>query len=292
MPETSRDLCDLEFVDVGMHGSGEVLRDELVGAAVFADERGLPGEEVGDAHLLPARPLELVSGADGAVAGGHVLPAVDVLAPVVEAPGFVEGVGGAELLLEVIDEADEDVVVGGVVGVGFVVDLPADDGGVVAVVLDHVADEALGVVAIDGAVDVHVLAHAVEGFGAAKRAGEDFGMRVVQPGGDGVGGRAHDDLDAGLAHGIDDAVHPGVFEVAVFRLPEAPGGFAHAHDGEAGLLHQGDVFVEALVGVVFAVVGGAVKDGGEVRRLREAGARLRRAQKEASEQEIDATKSF
>ena len=93
-----------------MHGSGEVLRDELVGAAVFADQSGLPGEKVGDAHLLPARPLQLVSGADGAVAGGHVFPAVDVLAPVVESPGFVEVVGGAELLLEVIDEANEDVV--------------------------------------------------------------------------------------------------------------------------------------------------------------------------------------
>ena len=63
-------------------------------------------------------------------------------------------------------------------------------------------------------------------------------MLVVQPSRDGVSGGAHDDLDPGLAHGIDDAVHPGVFEVAVFRLPEAPGGLAHADDGDAGLLHQ------------------------------------------------------
>ncbi len=70
-------------------------------------------------------------------------------------------------------------------------------------------------------------------------------MGCVHPGGNGVGGRAHDDFDAGLAHGVDDAIHPGVFEVAVFGLPEAPGGFAHADDGDAGLLHEGDVFFEA-----------------------------------------------
>jgi hypothetical protein len=63
---------------------------------------------------------------------------------------------------------------------------------------------------------------------------EDFGVLVRHPGGDGIGGRAEDDLDAGLAHGVDDAVHPGVFEAAVFGLPEAPGGLAHADDVEAG----------------------------------------------------------
>ncbi len=99
-------LGDLDFVDVGVHHGAEVLGDELIGAAICADQRGLPGEEVGDAHLLPARPLQLVAGAGGAVAGGHVFPVVDVLAPVVEEPGFVERVGGAELLLEVVDEAE------------------------------------------------------------------------------------------------------------------------------------------------------------------------------------------
>jgi hypothetical protein len=86
---------------------------------------------------------------------------------------------------------------------------------------------------------------------------------------DGVGGRAHDDLDARLAHGIDDAVHPGVFEIAVFGLPQAPGRLAHADDGDARGLHQRDVFVEALVGHVFVVVGCAVEDVGEGRIRRD-----------------------
>jgi hypothetical protein len=100
---------------------------------------------------------------------------------------------------------------------------------------------------------------------------ENLGVGVDHPCGDGVGGRAHDDLDAGVAHGVDDAVHPGVFEVAVFGLPEAPGGLAHADDADAGFLHQGDVFSETFgwavlvvgrrrPGHVFVVVGRAVED--------------------------------
>src|SRR5260370_1772854 len=94
----------LKLVDVAAHGTTEVLRNKLIGTAVFADERGLPVEVVGDPHLLPARPLQFVTSTDRAVAGGHVLPTVDVLAPVVETPGFVEVVAGAKLLLQVIDD--------------------------------------------------------------------------------------------------------------------------------------------------------------------------------------------
>ena len=93
-------------------------------------------------------------------------------------------------------------------------------------------------------------------------------MRLGHPGGDGVGGRAHDDLDAGLAHGVDDAVHPGVLEVAVGGLPEAPGGLAHAHYADAGVFHQGDVFLETaglqVGGHVLVVVGGAVENIGMI----------------------------
>jgi hypothetical protein len=75
---------------------------------------------------------------------------VQVLAPVVEEPGFAERFGRDELLFEVMLEADEDVGIGGVVAAGLVVELPADDGGVVFVVGDDVADEALGVEAVGG----------------------------------------------------------------------------------------------------------------------------------------------
>ena len=103
-----------------------------------------------------------------------------------------------------------------------------------------------------------------DGVGALV-AREDFGVGVDHPGGHGVGGSAQDDLDAGLAHGVDDRVHPGVFKVAVLRLPEAPGGLAHADDVDAGGFHQGNVFFQAgglISWHVLVVVGRAVKDGG------------------------------
>ena len=259
------------FVDVALHHAAVVGGDKLARRGTFAHQRGLPVEEVRDAHLAPARPLQLVAGALRSVAGGQVLPGVQVLAPVVQEPGFAEGFGCAELLLQVVLEADEDVAIGGVVAGGFIVELPADDGGVVFIVRDDVADEPLGVEAVSGRIGVHVLPHAVgAGHGRAavgtESIREDLRVLVGHPRGNGIGGRAEDDLDAGLAHGVDDAVHPGVVEVAVFGLPQAPGGLAHAHDVEARGLHQGDIFVETgglVTGHVLVVVSDAVEHSGE-----------------------------
>ena len=82
--------------------------------------------------------------------------------------------------------------------------------------------------------------------------------------------RAENHLDAGLAHRVDDVVHPRVFESAVFRLPQAPRRLAHAHDVQARGLHQGDVFVEPRIlipGHVLVVVGRAVQHGWKIQRL-------------------------
>ena len=70
-------------------------------------------------------------------------------------------------------------------------------------------------------------------------------MLVGHPCGNGIGGRAEDHLDAGLAHGVDDAIHPRIVELAVFGLPQAPGGLAHADHVQARGLHQGNVLVQA-----------------------------------------------
>src|SRR5258708_16054856 len=93
-------LCDLWLVDVEAHHGAEVLRDELIGPAMCAHERGLPGEKVGDAILLKTRPLQLVAGASGIVAGGHVGPVIHVLSPVVQEPSLVQRLSAAELLLQ------------------------------------------------------------------------------------------------------------------------------------------------------------------------------------------------
>ncbi len=154
-------LGDGFFVDVALHHAAVVGGDELPGAGAFADQRGLPVEKVSHAHLAPARPLQLVAGGDGAVALGQIFPGVQVLAPVVEEPCLAQGFGSDEFLFEIVLEADEDIGIGGVVAGGFVVELPADHGGIVFVVGDDVADEALGIEAIGRRVGIHVLADAV-----------------------------------------------------------------------------------------------------------------------------------
>ena len=259
------------FVDVALHHAAIVGGDKLARRGALAHQPGLPVEEVGHAHLAPARPLQFVAGALRALAGGQVFPGVQVLAPVVQEPGFAEGLRRAEFLFEVVLEADEDVAIGGVVAGGFIVELPADDGGVVFIVRDDVADEPLGVEAVSGRIGVHVLPHAVgAGHGRAavgtESIREDLRVLMGHPHRDGIRGRAEDDLDAGLAHSVDDAIHPPIVEVAVFGLPQAPGGLAHAHDVEARGLHQGDIFVETgglVTGHVLVVVSDAVEHSGE-----------------------------
>ena len=257
-------LRDGGFVDVAVQCAGEIVRDELARARAFTHELRLPVQEVRHAHLAPARPFQLVARALGAVRAGQVRPRMQVLAPVVQEPCAAEVFRRAEFLFQVVLEADEDVVVGGAVAGRLVVDLPADHVRVVLVVRDDAADQALRVEAVGGGIRIHVLAHAVRVLRAVEFRRQDFRMLARHPRGDRIRGRAHDDLDAGLAHCVDDAVHPRRVEAAVLRLPQAPRRFAQAHDVEAGRLDHLDVLVQPLVGHVFVIVRGAVQDGREV----------------------------
>ncbi len=187
---------------------------------------------------------------------------------------MAESFGRYEFLFEVMLESDEDIGIGGVVASGLVIELPADDRGVVLVMRDDVANQALCVEAVSGRVGVHVLAHAIGAchgltaeHAARETAGEDLGVLMRHPGWNRISGCAENYLDAVLAHGVDDVVHPCVVKAAVFGFPEAPGGFAHAHDVESGSFHQRDVFVEPrglIPGHVFVVVRNAVEDGWEI----------------------------
>ena len=62
-----------------------------------------------------------------------------------------------------------------------------------------------------------------------------------------VSRRAQDDLDPRLVHAVENALHPVELKLAVARLPTAPCGFPHPDHGDAGLLHQLDVFVQPIV---------------------------------------------
>ena len=92
------------------------MRNELIGPAVCANQRGLPSKKVGDAILFEAGPLQLVAGAGGVVARRHVVPVVYVLSPIVQEPRFVERVGRTKLLLQPLDKFAKDLRVRSSIG--------------------------------------------------------------------------------------------------------------------------------------------------------------------------------
>jgi hypothetical protein len=181
-------------------------------------------------------------------------------------------------------EANEDIRVGGIVATGFVVELPSNDSRIVFVMGNDVTNQPLGIEPVCGRICVHVLPQAVGARNGLARQtcrgdalGENLRMLVRHPCGNGIRGRAEDDLDSGLAHRVHNAVHPCILKSAVLGLPQAPGGFAHANDVQAGSLHQGNVFVEprSLAAghvpprhVLVVVAACAVEHGGEARRMR------------------------
>jgi hypothetical protein len=120
---------------------------------------------------------------------------------------------------QIFGEADLHVEVGGAGGGSFVVDLIADDGGIVFVVLENFADHALAVEAIGGIGEVGILAQAVVKILAAEPGDDDLGMLLIHPRGNGVGRRAQDHFNSGGVHFLDNAIHPRVFETSIFRLP-------------------------------------------------------------------------
>ena len=252
---------DIELIDIGTGGAAEILGDELIGTKLLADERGLPGEEAGGQGVLVAVPLQFPARIQNAAARGKLAPVVQALAPVDQSPDPVEAFDGRELFPQVGGETSLHIGSGGAVGSRLVIDLVTDDGGVVAVVFGNFANDPLGIAQKIRVGDVHVLAQTVSGLAAIDARHQDLGMLLEHPGWNRVSGRAEDDADMGAGKPFDDAVHPGEFEAPVLGLPEAPGGFADADHVDAGLTHQRDVLLEAVLWHVLFVEGNAVEEG-------------------------------
>ena len=144
--------------------------------------------------------------------------------------------------------------------VELVVDLPADDVGIVLEVLGHLLDDALGKAAVDGRV-VAVLAAGLVVDGAAIRIDrQHLGISAGQPLGRSGGGRAQDGLDAVARQDGDGAVEQAEVEGALLGLHQVPGEFAHAHDVDAGILHQARIPVPVAFGPLLGVVGDAEQE--------------------------------
>ncbi len=267
-------MRDLE--EVGVRGeAGEIVGDELVRPLELTDDPGLPGQEIGDDLLLEPFPFELIARVEDAVAGRQVLEIRDILSPIVQAPGFVQGGGSAEYLLDAPAEHGLDMRIGGPRGMGLVIELIADDGRMVLESGDKPADDALGVKTICRMGEVGHLPEAVSVAGRVDRLHLDLGMLLKEPGGYGIGRGAQDDLDTGLVQAVDDPLEPGEIELAVARLHHAPGGFTQAHEIDPGFFHEPDVLFEPVIRHVFEVVRGAVEDRFEAGRRRRGRSRCR-----------------
>ena len=265
-------LGRLEVVDGGLDPEGvaaplvvEVLGDELVLAAVLVHDSALPQEEVGDQRAAE----EVEGGGQRAVDRlGEVrelLPGVDPVGPVVQAVGGIEGVKvPVKALLEPVDEGTLDVRVVGVVVLGLVVQLEADDVVPRGGVGHERADGLLAVVAVGRGGDVHVLARAVLVRGPMGVDAHDLGVTGGEPGGYRGGGGADDDVQAVGGRGIDRTVDVGEVEDAGGGVPGAPGELGDADGGEAGLDHHLHVALEAVLACrgrgVLVVVGRAEQE--------------------------------
>jgi hypothetical protein len=155
-----------------------------------------------------------------------------------------------------IDEALEDAVVVQQFVARLVVDLEADDRGVIGVPAHDLPDDPLGVEPEGRMGEVDLLPRAPGDPLPGLALTRDLGILPGQPRRYGVGGRAQQDRDPAFVRAVQDGLQPVEVEASVLRLPRRPDGFADADDREVRLRHEVEVGLEAFLGLVFVVVGG------------------------------------
>ena len=193
---------------------------------------------------------------------------VHALRPEGGAPGVVDSVDGAVLLLAPLLEGALGVfgIVEVVVAAVLVAHMPRDHIGVVLVVLGHLAAQVERVVKEDRAGGAPVLAGTGLADVAAVVDPEDLRVGLGHPHRRGCGAGGEIDGDAGLAELVDDAVEPIEVVHAFFGLKLGPGEDGYGDEVDAGLLHEGYIFVPHFLRPLVGVVIAAVPDAGLVAR--------------------------
>jgi predicted dehydrogenase len=230
-------------------------RDELVGRGVVAHDADLPLDVLGRALGVEAPPGEVVLRHVVAVGDPQLVDVGEPVRPVREVPGVVDDVDRAVPGEQPALEVGEDVRVVRHLVAGLVVDLVADDGGVVGVLRDDRADDALGVLAEHRVRGVGLLSRPPGRRLARAELARDLRVRDHQPRRDRVGGRAEDDIDPHPVSGVERRPEPLELELAVSRFPGAPDRFADPDETEARLFHQAQVLVDPVDVEVLGVVG-------------------------------------
>jgi hypothetical protein len=143
----------------------------------------------------------------------------------------------------VLEELLRVVVDGG--GGDFVVELPADDVGIVAEALGKPANDVARELPVLRAGEVVLQAVAMLIALAVVFDAKRLGILLREPGGRRCGGGAQHRVDAVLAGEINGALHPVELVDAFGRLERAPGKLADADDMEVRLLHEREVSLPA-----------------------------------------------
>lgn len=258
-------LVESAVVD-GEHAVG-VVGDG--GGGVAADDAGLGVGEIGNAvlgELLPGGEERGVVQEGGGLGGGDLIKGLVVGGPAVGSPFVVEGGDGGEFLLQPgvpeLDGVFVEVLID--VALELVVDLPGEEGGVMAEGLGLGFDDAHAGGEDGGVVVASVLARAV-GHGGAVGGGEAaVGVAVGEPDRRASGGGADDGGDAGGGELVHDADKEVEGDLTFMGLHGGPGEIAEADDVDADVPHFCDFVVDGVLWPEFWVVAGTVPELGGV----------------------------
>src|SRR5205823_5283468 len=132
------------LVQVRVNSSAKVLSNELVRPLVLVDNFRLPGKVIRDDVVLEVLPLQPVAGIENAVRCRKVLPRVNQLSPINEAPDLVDRIRCLVFLLQALHKRGSLVRRGNAARKGLIVDLVANHRRMVFEMTDDLADDAFG----------------------------------------------------------------------------------------------------------------------------------------------------
>ena len=260
--------------------SHEIRGDELARIGMRADRIDLGALEnipFGGAEAIPIEAQAGIVIADG---DGNFRPLVVGLAPVGGGPVSVEvGERLVFRLQPIVEFLAGDAVVGEIVEAAvFVIDLPANDVGIVAVTQRHLLGDFAREANVKRRSNRALLARAVRHLLPIFERAQRFGIFCGEPGGRRGRGRPEYDPDMMPRGGGDGVIEPNEIVVAFGGLHRAPRKFRDAHDVDVRGFHEFEVGVPARFGPLLGIPIGAEEqrhllDGGDGGRVRVGGGR-------------------